>query len=176
MCYVCDYLNATFQRIPFKTLIQVLQLSYWYVNVKTYYITLKSAPFSNSIRGSLRYLPKLIGVRKTKRLLFDIATMLRLILFCCGPTCLHLVWKKKKNVKFERKGSWKRSYFLHFSKWCTCHVPITIVHISLQSMQLHKTKLAIILNDNDPQMIMSEDEGPFCACEEMQEIYNCSIT
>ena len=45
-------------------------------------------------------------------------------------------------------------------------MPITIVHISLQSTQLHKTKLAIILNDNDPQMIMSEDEGLFCACEE----------
>ena len=169
MCYVRNYLNATFQRIPFITLIQVLQLSYWYVNVKTYYITLKSALFSNSICGSLRYLPKLIGVRKTKRLLFDIATMLRLILFCCGPTYLRLVWKKKKNVKFERKGSWKLSYFLHFSKWCTCHVPITIVHISLQSTQLHKTKLAIILNDNDPQMIMSTKKAPFAPAKKCKK-------
>ena len=115
MCYVRNYLNATFQRIPFKTLIQVLQLSYWYVNVKTYYVTLKSALFSNSICGSLRYLPKLIGVRKTKRLLFDIATMLRLILFCCGPTCLRLVWKEKK-CEIRKKRLVKTKLFPSFFK------------------------------------------------------------
>ena len=65
---------------------------------------LEKRPFFDSIRGSLRYLPKLIGVRKTKRLLFDIATMLRLILFCCGPTCLRLVRKKKKTWNSKEKA------------------------------------------------------------------------
>ena len=135
MCYVCDYLNATFQRIPFKTLIQVLQLSYWYVNVKTYYITLKSALFSNSICGSLRYLPKLIGVRKTKRLLFDIATMLRLILFCCGPTCLRLVWKKKKTWNSTEKARENKviSFIFQNDALVMCPLQLSIFRCNLRN-------------------------------------------